>query len=290
MKKSLTSLAALALVAASSLSQAQSPAPAAPAAAPAPADSLTYNIGAVTDYRYRGVSQTRKLPALQGGVDFVSTSGFYIGTWGSTIKWIKDAQTDFNKTNKPLIDAKGLKGEVEIDIYGGYKKEIAKDTTLDVGLLQYWYPGNKYDKIGYNANTTEAYGAISYGALTAKLSNSTTPLFGQKNPNGSSTSGSRYLDISYTLDLGGGMTLVPHVGDQYFKHAAKTTTYSYNDFSLALNKDIDGLVISATLIGTNYKKLHGSKTFPVGEFVYDPIAPTKNMGDTALVLGIKKNF
>ncbi|MEI6383704.1 MAG: TorF family putative porin, partial [Betaproteobacteria bacterium] len=75
MKKSLISLVAIALVAASSLSQAQTPAPA------APADSLTYNMGAVTDYRYRGISQSRKQPALQGGVDFVSTSGFYVGAW-----------------------------------------------------------------------------------------------------------------------------------------------------------------------------------------------------------------
>jgi uncharacterized protein (TIGR02001 family) len=83
--------------------------------------------GAVTDYRYRGISQTRLKPALQGGVDY-SAGGFYLGAWASTIKWIKDAGGD---------------ASAEIDLYGGYKGEIAKDVTFDVGVLTYQYPSNK---------------------------------------------------------------------------------------------------------------------------------------------------
>ena len=66
--------------------------------------SVTFNVGAVTDYRYRGISQTRLKPALQGGVDY-SAGSFYVGAWGSTIQWIKDG---------------GGRADVEIDIYGGY--------------------------------------------------------------------------------------------------------------------------------------------------------------------------
>ena len=66
---------------------------------------LAFNVGATTDYRYRGVSQTRLKPALQGGVDY-SNGPFYLGAWASTIKWIKDAKGD---------------ASVEIDLYGGYK-------------------------------------------------------------------------------------------------------------------------------------------------------------------------
>jgi len=66
---------------------------------------VAFNIGAVSDYRYRGISQTRTKPAVQGGVDF--TSGpFYVGAWASNIKWIKDFGGD---------------ASVEIDVYGGYK-------------------------------------------------------------------------------------------------------------------------------------------------------------------------
>ena len=51
---------------------------------------LAFNAGAVTDYRYRGNSQTRVAPALQGGVDYTS-GGLYLGAWASTSKWISDA-------------------------------------------------------------------------------------------------------------------------------------------------------------------------------------------------------
>src|SRR4051812_44508232 len=59
--------------------------------APEPDYTLSYNIGAVTEYRYRGISQSAREPALQGGIDFAHKSGWYVGTWASTIKWIKDS-------------------------------------------------------------------------------------------------------------------------------------------------------------------------------------------------------
>ncbi len=82
-------------------------------------------IGAVTDYRFRGVSQTQGRIALQGGLDYAHLSGLYIGTWLSTVS--KDLYT---------------KGQgLEWDIYGGWKNEFAKDWTVDVGVLTYIYPG-----------------------------------------------------------------------------------------------------------------------------------------------------
>jgi uncharacterized protein (TIGR02001 family) len=89
---------------------------------------LAFNAGAVSDYRYRGISQTRLKPAVQGGVDY-SAGGLYVGAWASTIKWIKDAGGD---------------ADVEIDLYGGYKGELAKDVAFDVGVLTYQYPGNTW--------------------------------------------------------------------------------------------------------------------------------------------------
>src|SRR5688572_31429054 len=74
--------------------------------APEPDYTLSFNVGAVTDYRYRGISQSRLDPALQGGADFAHKSGFYVGTWASTIKWVEDAGGDAN---------------AEVDVYGGYK-------------------------------------------------------------------------------------------------------------------------------------------------------------------------
>jgi uncharacterized protein (TIGR02001 family) len=61
---------------------------AAPAATPEHAVAI--NVGVVSDYRYRGISQSRLKPALQGGVDLAGPNGLYAGAWASTIKWVKD--------------------------------------------------------------------------------------------------------------------------------------------------------------------------------------------------------
>ncbi|WP_422011953.1 TorF family putative porin [Roseateles sp.] len=219
---------------------------------PAP-DPLSFNVGAVTEYRYRGISQTRLKPALQGGIDYADPSGFYVGTWASTIKWIKDAGGD---------------ADFELDLYGGYKTEISKGLTLDVGVLQYLYPSNKLNP---SANTLEVYGALSYGPFTAKYSHSTTNLFGFP-----SSKNSGYLDVSANVDLGDGLTLTPHVGHQTVKH---NSAASYTDYSLTLAKDFAGLVLSGAIVGTDANKT-----------AYASPVNGKFMGKTTFVVGLKKTF
>ena len=90
--------------------------------------------------------------------------------------------------------------------------------------------------------------------------------------------GPRYFDVSYTVDLGDGITVVPHIGNQIVKNNAT----SYTDYALTLNKDVDGLVLSASVIGTNFKSRHGALTLPG--------SGTKELSGSTLVLGLKKNF
>jgi uncharacterized protein (TIGR02001 family) len=231
MKKILVpSLIALAVSSLASVAQAQT----------APESTLSYNVGVVSDYRYRGISQSRLQPALQGGVDYADKSGFYVGAWGSTIKWIKDTGTTNSTT--------GVKGSVEVDLYGGFKG-TAGDVAYDVGLLRYQYAGNNLETVPLyaNANTTEAYGAVTYGVFTAKYSHSLTNAFGNIN-----SKNSYYLDLSATFDLGDGFTLVPHVGRQMINNSP---AYSYNDYSLTLAKDLgNGLSASVMAVGTNAGK------------------------------------
>ncbi|MBK6648364.1 MAG: hypothetical protein IPG42_00775 [Betaproteobacteria bacterium] len=229
--------------------------------APEPDYTLSYNVGAVTEYRYRGLSQSGKKPALQAGVDFAAKSGVYLGAWASTISWIKDS-------------GPGLKGPVEVDIYGGYKGSISETVSYDVGGLQYWYPTNNFSNVAANANTFELYAALTAGPVTAKYSHALTNLFGYTN-----SKNSGYLDISATFDLGNGFSVVPHIGSQ----TVKNNNGSYTDYSVAVNKDIDGLVLSATLLGTNWKSKYGSN-FTL------PGSGDKNLAGSTVVLGIKKNF
>lgn len=215
----------------------------APVSAYAEDSSLAFNVGVVSDYRYRGISQTRLKPALQGGVDF-TYGGFYVGAWASTIKWIKDWD---------------VKGSVELDLYGGYKGEIQKDFGYDVGLLQYAYVGNKLADVGgggvfKNANTTEIYGALTYGPVTGKLSYALTNLFGNYNfATNEKSSGSYYFDLSGTFDLGSGFSVVPHIG---YQKVAKIDNASYTDYSVTLTKDLgSGFSVSGAIVGTDADKL-----------------------------------
>lgn len=190
-------------------------------AAPAFAD-VAFNASLTSDYRYRGISQTRLKPAVQGGVDWSDASGFYAGAWGSTIKWIKDAGGDAG---------------LELDFYGGYKTEIAKGLTLDIGALQYYYPSNKLKP---SANTLEGYGALTFGPATLKVSRSFTNLFGFAN-----SKGSMYYDLTATFDLGDGWSLTPHIGRQT---VSKNSAASYTDASLTVNKAIDALTLSLGVV------------------------------------------
>ncbi len=223
---------------------------------------LAFNVSAVSDYRYRGISQTRLKPAVQGGLDF-SAGGLYLGAWASTIKWIEDARGD---------------AKLELDLYGGYKGEIAKDWAYDVGALVYAYPSAvtpAWSATPYaNPNTTELYGALTFGPVTTKYSHSVTNLFG--NPG---SKNSYYFEVSASFDMGGGILLAPHVG---YQKVAKTANASYTDYALAVSKDFSGLVASATLVGTDANK---------GFYVPGVAAnSSKFLGKAGLVLGLKYNF
>ncbi|WP_090129972.1 TorF family putative porin [Limnohabitans sp. Rim11] len=220
----------------------------------APESSLSFNVGAVSEYRYRGYSQSRFDPAVQGGADYADKSGVYVGVWGSGIKWVKDG---------------GGKSNMEVDIYGGYKFSVG-DVAYDIGFLRYEYANND---LPVSANTNEFYGAVTMGPTTLKYSQSTGNLFGFAGSKGSS-----YVDLTANFDLGSGFTLTPHLGYQKVKGAGNGI-YSYTDLALTVAKDLgNGLTASAALIGTDAKT--GSYVSPAG----------KQLGKAGLVVGVKYAF
>lgn len=230
------------------------------AAAPAPDFTLAFNVGVVTDYRFRSVAQTSFKPALQGGIDFSHKSGAYIGVWGSNVSWIKDyvGATD---------------GTTEIDIYGGYKAEIASGLTFDIGFITYQYPNNTADRVLVNANTDEVYAALTYGIVTAKYSQSTGNFIA--NPN---SKGSAYFELAATFDLGNGYSLTPHVGRQTIPGQAYNAG-DYTDFSLALGKDFgNGLTASLTAYSTDTKDS------------FYKVAGYDNLGKSTIAAGLKYTF
>lgn len=219
MKKALLLLASTFAVAAlPQMAAAQTAAAPAPVAATSP---LSFNVSVTTDYRYRGISQSRLKPAIQGGVDYAFSNGFYVGAWASSIKWISDA---------------GGNADVEVDVYGGYKGALSSALTYDVGVLTYQYPGHD---LSVSPNTTEIYAALTYGPATLKYSHSVTNLFGF-----SDSKNSGYLDLSAALDVGGGFMVVPHVGYQKVRN---NSAADYTDVSLGVSKEVySGLTVSLT--------------------------------------------
>lgn len=221
-----------------------------------PDNEVSFNASLTSDYRYRGISQTRLDPALQGGADYThNPTGFYAGTWLSTIKWIKDTP---GAGSTP----------VEWDLYAGKKGEIAKNVSYDVGGLAYVYVNNKLKDAGLaNAHTFELYGQVGYGPAYIKYSHSLTNLFGTPDSHGSG-----YLDIGANVDVAEGLTVNLHAGHQRVKN---NSSGSYNDWKVGVTKDFGIVTASAALIGTDLK-------------VYGPNG--ENLGKNGLVVSVGKTF
>jgi uncharacterized protein (TIGR02001 family) len=216
-----------------------------------PDNEISYNTALTTDYRYRGLSQSRLDPALQGGADFVNNpTGLYIGTWLSTIKWTKDLGGD---------------GNVEWDIYGGKKGQITEAVSYDIGGLYYFYPSNS---LPVNANTFELYGQLGAGPAYIKYSHATSNLFGTDNSHGSG-----YLDVGANVELVAGLMLNLHAGHQKVAHNSQ---YSYNDYKVGLTKDFGFASVALAVIKANTS----SYLSPSG----------RNLGKTGLVLSASKTF
>ena len=245
----LTLIAALTLAFATMSASAQAQ-DAQPAAAAVPDNQISYNVGVVSDYRYRGISQTRLNPALQGGVDYVNNpTGLYVGAWASSIKWVKDGGGDAN---------------VELDIYAGKRGEITKDFTYDVGGLYYLYPSNGLTP---SANTFELYAQIASGPFSIKYSHSTTNLFGFAD-----SKNSGYVDAQFNQDLYDGYILNLHAGHQNVKNNGVS---SYSDYKIGFTKDFGVATVALAAVFTN------TDTY---------VGRGKNLGKTGAVLTISKTF
>jgi uncharacterized protein (TIGR02001 family) len=181
-------------------------------AAATPDYTLTANVGLVSQYLYRGITQSAGNPAIQGGVDYTDKNGFYVGTWGSSISWISDNYGA--TTGADGLSPEKASASMEWDIYGGYRGSVGP-FSYDVGVLQYWYPG-RYGNLTSSqvrADTTELYAALSKDWLSLKGSCVVSKgLFGTNNADGS-----YYLDLTANYPVIDTLTLNAHVGYQKFE-------------------------------------------------------------------------
>jgi uncharacterized protein (TIGR02001 family) len=241
--------------------------------APAAAPAFTSNVGLVSDYLYRGISQTGGKPAIQGGFDYAHTSGFYAGVWGSSISWLIDSPTITGATSSQL----------ELDTYLGFKNSFAEDFSYDVGYLRYNYPASYTATLpagAAKADTDEIYGALGYKFVTAKYSYGLGNVFGIDK-----SKGTTYLDVTATYPVAdSGFTLIAHAGKQTYKGsvadglAAGGSTPTYSDYKLGVTKDFGGFVFGLAYSNTNANKLQYTNT------------PGKFLGKNTTVLSLTRAF
>jgi uncharacterized protein (TIGR02001 family) len=261
----------------------------APAASP-----LSFNVGVVSDYLFRGVSQTHGDAAVSAGVDYAFSNGFYVGAWTSSISWVKDWLG---------------KGSMELDLYGGYKGTLNADWSYDLGVIGYIYPNHGDALAGYlaNPNTTEVYAAVTWKWLTAKYSYALSPYFiGWYGGQGfdKKTRGSDYLELNASYDLGDGWGVTAHIGHQNVENSVTVGTLkdaSYSDWKIGVTKDVGfgvvGLSYSATDVNGSCSSSAGSTTNPYcwgklqsvvgGVATYSNF---KNVADDRVVLSFTKTF
>lgn len=218
---------------------------------PKPSYSLSSNAYLVTDYLFRGQTQTWGRAAIQGGFDFAHESGLYAGTWASNVSGNQFAG-----------------GSMELDLYAGYNGKVSEDIGYSAGLLYYYYPGANYNKVASCApncndekyNTLELNVGGSWAWTSAKLSYSLTDYFGLNAAtaglNGN-TKGTLYLEANANYPLAEGLTLVAHLAYTRFpeKRASPINGEndpSYFDWKLGASYVIkDGWTVGAFYVDTS---------------------------------------
>lgn len=228
---------------------------------PASPHSVTYNVGLYSQYIFRGLTQTNQDPALQGGVDYGHSNGFYLGSWASNISSLSDS--DAYKSSS-----------LELDIYAGFAKTLG-DTGIsyNLGVLQYIYPGSKNAGVK-STETTEVYGSLSYDWLAAKLSVvASDGAFGIKNADGS-----WYAELNANYPVGKtGFTINGHVGRQEFKGAGNDAG-DYTDWKLGATKSWS----NAVNVGAYYT------TTNARDSTYTLLGD--NIGDDQFTVFVQKTF
>ena len=217
-----------------------------------PAINISGNVALTTDYRFRGVSLSAGDLALQGGFDIVHESGFYVGTWGSSIQ----GGTPY--------------GEVEVDLYGGWTGAVAEGVTVDVGLLYYMYPTTD-DPLNLDPDTDyfEPYASVATTVGPVGATVGVAYAWEQDSLGGNDN---LYLYTDFSLAVPGTpVTASAHLGytdgvlapDNLAETAAGNpvlTDYDDSglDWSLGLTAAVyDGLSVGVTYVGVQGRNIDG---------------------------------
>jgi len=186
---------------------------------------LSANIGVTSNYMFRGMSFTGDDAAVSGGLDYAHDSGFYIGTWASS-----------------------LNSGTEVDLYLGFGGE-AGSIGYDVGVIRYMYP--ETSNIAYS----ELYGSLSFSMFEVGLAYTIESESG--NSGGQYDTGDLYYYASASTDIMDGFTLGATAGYYDWKNDGAVDVKSYGHFDLTLSKDVGDLGEFSFLVSKAGKGANG---------------------------------
>lgn len=197
----------------------------------AQAAEVSGNVTIATDYRFRGISQGDRSPAIQGGFDYAADNGVYVGTWASNVTFSGAA--------------------IEMDYYAGYSTDINDDTSVDVGVLWYNYPE---DDSNPDLDYWELYGSVGLYGATFGL-NYSPDYFAETNK-------FYYLYGEYSIPLVENLSLDLHLGWNIFEDKDSFASFiapspgqsvgdDYIDYSIGVSTSALGLDFALSYIGTD---------------------------------------
>ena len=233
------------------------------------APPVTANVAMVSDYMFRGLTQTWGHPAIQGGADYTNPNGFAAGTWASSVS-----------------DKSYPGGSMELDLYASFGRPINDDWSWRAGLYGYVYPGANLDEAGLASrsfNTLEANAALTWRQFTLKYNHSLTDYFAADREQGydGNTKGTGYLQLDAAFPLSDMWSVALHAGHTHY--TAKLATplgngardASYSDYSATVKYQF-----------TAHWSVSGSVTHATDDAFYHRVssfvsaADTRNVGGT----------
>jgi len=185
--------------------------------------NLSGTLAFVTNYVFRGNSQSRNLPAVQGGLTYNTPINFYFNLWGSNVSYV------------------GTPASIELDTIVGYRNTYGDNFAYDINLARYNYPGYKtynYNELNTVATLYFLQAGISYSGNVYGLHSS-----------GTYYSGGINYDIPAKYALGiCDLNLVALMGHYSLPRIAGN---SYSDYSVQLNKGYKNYKASIQFTGTD---------------------------------------
>jgi len=218
-------------------------------ASPAAMAGTTGNIGAVSEYMYRGIVSSGGA-AVQGGIDHAFDAGAYVGTW--------------------MSNAAGATGASELDLYGGYTFTAGK-VALDVGGLYYLYNEDKEAGNTIGADFIEVYVGATLGPVAIKASYS-PDYFKSDDLSATLDSDSLYINVTGSFAINDTLTFVPQIGFSSGDGVKAAIGDTYTDYSLSLAKKVgNDMTVAFGLYATDLDETNSTGAF--GNVLADSDAP-----------------